>query len=77
MSDKQWVRTRRKIKAVYGNWEVALKAGMKVPWYIRFFSLFKKEIKANWIRRWTKGNREMMRHAMKVLSHEMEAERCV
>lgn len=75
MSDKQWKRTRQRIKPVYGKWAIALKAGMKVPWYIRFAGLFRKQIKANWIKRWTRENKKMMRGAMKKLSHELEGER--
>ena len=75
MSDKQWKRTRKRIKPIYGKWEIALKAGMKVPWYIKFLGLFKKQIKADWIRRWRRNNKRMMRAALKKLSHELEGER--
>ncbi len=75
MSDKQFKRARRRIKPIYNNWEVALKAGMKVPWYIKFAGLFWKQIKKDWIHTWEKGNQRMMRVAMKKLSHELEGER--
>ena len=75
MSRKQWKRTRARIKPVYDKWEIALKAGMKVPWYIRFAGLFKVKIKADWIRRWQRGNKKMMRGAMKKFSHDLEHER--
>lgn len=75
MSDKQWKRVRMRIKGVYHNWEIALKAGMKIPWYIRFFGLFKKQIKSDWVRRWEKKNKDMMDHALKQLAHELEGER--
>ena len=74
MSKKQWKRTRARIKPVYGQWESALKAGMKVPWYIRLAGLFKKQIKADWIRQWKRDNKKMLHAAMKKISHELEGE---
>ena len=75
MSDKQWNRTRQRIKPVYSQWNIALVAGMKIPLHIRFFGLFKKQIKNQWVLRWTRENRRVMRGAMKRLSHELEGER--
>ena len=74
MSKKQWKRTRARIKPIYGQWEIELKAGMKVPWYIKFLGLFRKQIKADWIRKWKRGNKKVMRGAMKKLSHELRME---
>ena len=75
MSSKTFKRARRRLKPIYNNWKIALKAGMKVPWYIRFAGMFSKNIKVNWVIEWTQKNRKMMKGAMKKLSHELEGEK--
>ena len=75
MSTKQWKRTRKRIKPIYSKWKIALKAGMKIPWYIKLLGLFKRQIKADWVSRWRRNNKKMMRGAMKKLSHELQGEK--
>ena len=74
MSNKTFKRARKRIKPIYSQWNIALVAGMKIPLKIRFFGLFKKQIKTGWVLRWTRENQRMMRVAMNKLSHELEKE---
>ncbi len=72
MGSRSWKRTRRRLRRIRRDMDERKRREMRVPWWIRFLSVFiDPRFRNSWVCRWQQEHEAKLRRAMKVTARVM------